>query len=125
MGHFGNLHIANAVKSIVEHHPSFNKEKDELSKHFITRTKPHLSKGMDHLNDFAEHISRTEMHYQSVLDKLEGDNIDLETKVRLEDAAKQHVINLKQLHQRQKVTLTKITELFLQLSREHLKKRRR
>ncbi len=117
----GNFHIGNAIKNIMEHHPSFNREKEGLGKGFITRTKPHLSKGMDHLNSFAEHINGVEMHYQSMLDGLDSDAIDLETKVRLEDTAKQHVINLKELHEKQKVTLTKITELFLQLSKSQLK----
>ena len=105
----------------MERHPSFNGEKEELGKSFIRRTKPHLSKGMDHLNDFAEHINGVEMQCQSMLDGIDSDAIDLETKVRLEDAAKQHVINLKALHEKQKVTLTKITELFLQLSKSRLK----
>ncbi len=117
----GNVHISNALNKIVEHHPSFNEDKGKLGKSFITRTKPHLSRGMDHLNTFAEHIGKMEMHYQSMLDKLDGDGIDLETKVRIEDLAKQHVINLKSLHEKQKVTLTRITELFLELSKSQLK----
>lgn len=123
--HQGNAHIATAIKSIMEHHPSFNNELNALGKGFITKTKPHLSKGMDSLNKFAEHIGKKEMHYQGVLDSLEGGEVDLETKVRLEDAAKQHVINLKSLHEKQKVTLTKITELFLKLSKSTLKDMRR
>jgi hypothetical protein len=125
VGHAGNFHIANAIQNLMEHHPSFNEEKDSLGKGFITKTKPHLSRGMDHLNNFAEHIGEKEMHYQSVLDSLEGADVDLETKVRLEDSAKQHVINLKALHEKQKVTLTKITELFLQLSKGQLQEMRR
>jgi hypothetical protein len=121
MGNIGNFHIGNAIKNVMDSHPSFNADKDELSKGFIKKTKPHLNKAMDHLNGFAEHISKVEMHYQGMLDSLQDDSIDLETKVRLQDAASQHVINLKSLHGKQKATLTKITELFLQLSKSQIR----
>ena len=121
IAHSGNIHIANAIHSIFEHHPSFNDKKGSLGKGFITKTKPHLNKGMNSLNKFAEHIGKVEMHYQSVLDGLDSSTVGLEDRVHLEDSAKQHVINLKSLHEKQKITLTKITELFLQLSKERLK----
>jgi hypothetical protein len=121
IGHVGNTHIASAIQKIIEHHPSINLEKDSFGKGFITRTKPHITRGMDHLENFAGHIGKTEMRYQAILDSLDANDVDLETKVRLEDMAKQHVIRLKSVHGKQKATLTKITQLFLQLSKSQIR----
>jgi hypothetical protein len=120
-----NLNLGNAVKQIMDVHPSFNSKKEVLGRGFIVKTKPHLNRAMDHLERFAKAINGAEMHYQGIIDKLDSDEVDLETKVRVEDLAKQHVINLKNLHQKQKVTLTKITGLFLKLSKNGIKEMKR
>ena len=73
---------------------------------------------MDHLDRFAMVIGNLEMAYQQLLDHPEW---DLEGRVSLEDTARNHIVNLKRLHGRQKETLTTITQAFLEISKNHIK----
>ncbi len=121
-----NHHLGGVVEGLMDFGSPFDKRderfKREFTEEFIRESKPKLNLAMDHLNRFAYVIGNLEMLYQRVLDHPE---LNLEEKIRLENASSCHVINLKRLHGKQKETLTAITQLFLELSKNHLRLERR
>jgi len=117
-----NYHLGGVVRGLMDVQPPLD-QKDErfrrrMTRGFIREHKGNLDAAMDHLNRFAMVIGNLEMLYQQILDHPE---LDLESKVVLENSARDHVARLKRLHGRQKTTLTDITQLFLRLSRKCLK----
>ena len=117
-----NYHLGGVMDGLLELHSPLEKKderfKREFMRKFIKNGKPSLNAAMDHLDRFAYVIGNLEMAYQQLLDHPE---MDLETQVGMESLARSHIINLKSLHHKQKETLTTITQVFLALSREHIK----
>jgi hypothetical protein len=127
----GELHTRNAVgyhlgdvmENLLEFHSPFEKKDDllkrKLAESLIKKGKPRLHAAMDHLDRYAMVIGNLEMLYQQILDHPEW---DLESRVSLENSAREHVINLKRLHGKQKEALTAITQAFLAISKDHVRK---
>jgi len=117
-----SYHLGDVMEGLMEFHPLNDKKpnrfKREFTDSFIKKSKPRLHLAMDHLDRFAMVIGNLEMAYQQLLDHPEW---DLEGRVSLEDTARNHIVNLKRLHGRQKETLTTITQAFLEISKNHIK----
>ncbi len=117
-----NCHLGTIMQDLISLQGQGERFKRDFERKFIKRGKPSLHLAMDHLNNFAVGIGKSEMRFQEILDRPE---LDLESRVKIGHLASNHVINLKRLHQKQKTTLTQITQIFLKLSKRHLREMKR